>query len=71
MIQILTARSTGEPPLSVHPEVLGQHVQPDEGLITDVARLVSRLGGEVVPPLRPTLGGKVDGLGALLLHGLD
>ena len=55
----------------MHPEVLGQHVQPDEGLITDVARLVSRLGGEVVPPLRPTLGGKVDGLGALLLHGLD
>ena len=35
----------------MHPEVLGQHVQPDEGLVADVARLVRALWREVVPPL--------------------
>ena len=35
----------------MHPEVLGQHVQPDERLVADVARLVRRVGREVVPPL--------------------
>ena len=33
-------RRAREPALSVHPQVLGQHVQSDEGLVADVARLV-------------------------------
>ena len=45
------AGGAGEPALAVNPEVLGQHVQPDEGLVADVARLVSALWREVVPPL--------------------
>ena len=45
------AGRAGEPALAVHLEVLGQHVQPDEGLVADVARLVRGLWREVVTPL--------------------
>ena len=49
------AGRAGEPALPVHPQVLGQDVQPDEGLVADVARLVNRLRGEIVPPLRSAI----------------